>query len=668
MTTIETPDGQAEPDILETFKARRQYLAEIAGRLAETVNGLAMVDLRDSLRALERRIRANDFKVLILGEFKRGKSTFINALLREEVLPAYAKPCTAIINEVKWGQEKKALLHHSGTSGGPAAKVEEIPVDQIEKFVVIKDERDGKPHSQFEKVELFWPLDLCKSGVTIIDSPGLNEHETRQMVTMNYLANIDAVLFVMSCEALASLSELTVIDSTLLAAGHEDLFFICNRFDAIRQKDREEIRAHGTKVLSSRTRHGAQSIFFVSALNALDGRLEGDSARVASSGIPQLEEALARFLGTERGRLKLRQPFRELKAALQKARRTLPERESMLRTDLSVLAERLKQAQEPLTRLEKQRDQILRQIDNKARDVRRVVAAEAVGFFRDAASSVVTWSKEVQLSAGYTIIGGGSTKEQIQRISGEVMTSLCQRLETTLATWQKDELQPLLEEHLKDLSEDLAERIKGFVVAADDVRLNLFSGGIDSNTANLEQENDLGPVERILAATGGFIIGGVGSSAIGATLGYGEMLKSLIPQIGITLITTLLVGFNPLILIPAMLAGGFVQGLLKQDGIAEKVKEKTGERFSVLLLSVMNERADELGDAAAEKIGEIKSAIGSGLESELRSLREQVDSVMREKHKGQQGVDEKLRNLAATRQSIDALDAELDELMAAVMG
>ena len=47
------------------------------------------------------------FKVLIIGEFKRGKSTFINALLGEKILPSAAKPCTAIISEVKYGTEKQ---------------------------------------------------------------------------------------------------------------------------------------------------------------------------------------------------------------------------------------------------------------------------------------------------------------------------------------------------------------------------------------------------------------------------------------------------------------------------------------------------------------------------------------------------------------------------------
>ena len=56
---------------------------------------------------------------MVLGEFKRGKSTFINALLGEEILPAYAVPCTAIINEIKYADVKPGhfIFPQSGAGG-----------------------------------------------------------------------------------------------------------------------------------------------------------------------------------------------------------------------------------------------------------------------------------------------------------------------------------------------------------------------------------------------------------------------------------------------------------------------------------------------------------------------------------------------------------------------
>lgn len=96
----------------QNFQRKRDRLSEIIQKQQNLVHLLNMTSWQEILRRLHERVREDNFKVLVLGEFKRGKSTFINALLGNEILPAYAKPCTAIINEVKWGDAPKALLHY----------------------------------------------------------------------------------------------------------------------------------------------------------------------------------------------------------------------------------------------------------------------------------------------------------------------------------------------------------------------------------------------------------------------------------------------------------------------------------------------------------------------------------------------------------------------------
>ena len=71
-------------------------LAGIVDNLNEiglSINGTALLDLK-------KKLENDNFKVLVIGEFKNGKSTFINSLMGEKVLPAYSTPCTAVINEV----------------------------------------------------------------------------------------------------------------------------------------------------------------------------------------------------------------------------------------------------------------------------------------------------------------------------------------------------------------------------------------------------------------------------------------------------------------------------------------------------------------------------------------------------------------------------------------
>ena len=96
----------------EAFLEKRGTLISMIDRQIALSTSLHIDTWVETLQRLEQRVSNDSFKVLIIGEFKRGKSTFINAMLGQDILPAYSTPCTAIINEVKWGQSPQALLHY----------------------------------------------------------------------------------------------------------------------------------------------------------------------------------------------------------------------------------------------------------------------------------------------------------------------------------------------------------------------------------------------------------------------------------------------------------------------------------------------------------------------------------------------------------------------------
>ena len=85
-------------DSLANFSANRGKLQGIYSDAAGLLDVLKMDAENKSLSEARANLDADTFKVLVIGEFKRGKSTFINALLGEEVLPSFSIPCTAVIN------------------------------------------------------------------------------------------------------------------------------------------------------------------------------------------------------------------------------------------------------------------------------------------------------------------------------------------------------------------------------------------------------------------------------------------------------------------------------------------------------------------------------------------------------------------------------------------
>ncbi|MES1160606.1 MAG: dynamin family protein, partial [Bacteroidota bacterium] len=203
----------------QRYQEQKKQVEVLLGNAKNIFSSLNMATEAEKAIKMEEKIRSEAFKVMVLGRFNVGKSTFINALLGQEILPAYAIPCTAVINEVKYSETRRARLffkdplperipeeispkalnyirNNKGMSPAPL----EIPVTRLQEFVVIpnpeKEQAESIAETPYERVELYWDLPLCKDGVEIIDSPGLDESISRNQITVNYLTKADAILFV----------------------------------------------------------------------------------------------------------------------------------------------------------------------------------------------------------------------------------------------------------------------------------------------------------------------------------------------------------------------------------------------------------------------------------------------------------------------------------------
>ena len=288
------------------------------------------------IQTLKEKVMDDQLRVVVLGSFKRGKSTLINAMLGMEILPNFATPCTAVINEIKYGEEKRAVVHFRNNIDKKTfdllpQKAKDhfknvykknlspmtIGIDEIVDYVVIIDPEMGHLQSiaetPYDHVEIFWPLPLLKNGIAIIDSPGLDECESRTRITERYLTKADAILFILSCTALAGQSEMEFIDNLLINNGYEDTLFICNRFDEIRGRERERIIEYGRKKLGEKTNFGPEEgVLFLSGSSAIEGRVNNDQILIAKSGIIELERRLYHMLVHSRGKTKLLQPIRVL--------------------------------------------------------------------------------------------------------------------------------------------------------------------------------------------------------------------------------------------------------------------------------------------------------------------------------------------------------------------
>jgi len=103
----------------EDMRNKKYAIIDQFMKLAQQVdilNGLGLDIEGQVLIELKTKLEKDNFKVLVIGGFKNGKSTFINSMLGDAILPAYTTPCTAVINEVKYGEKKKATFFQKSSS------------------------------------------------------------------------------------------------------------------------------------------------------------------------------------------------------------------------------------------------------------------------------------------------------------------------------------------------------------------------------------------------------------------------------------------------------------------------------------------------------------------------------------------------------------------------
>jgi hypothetical protein len=275
---------------------------------------LGLADLEAEAQALRARVEDRRFTVAVVGDFRRGKSTFLNALIGRAVLPSDIAPTTATVNRITYGVRPSAELRFR--DGRPP---ESIPIEALAEHVTkLTDTAAGRAAAIREAV-VTCPVRFCRNDVDLLDTPGLGDEATMTEVTLRQLPMVDAAILVIMADSPFSETEAEFLDR-LYAEGVTELLFVVSALDRIRRPaDRvrvlDNIRERIAKRIESIAarlhtpgspehvaflqRRGEPRVFGVSALLALEGReIEGPdgAALVESSGMPVFEAALERFL------------------------------------------------------------------------------------------------------------------------------------------------------------------------------------------------------------------------------------------------------------------------------------------------------------------------------------------------------------------------------------
>ncbi|MFH1465172.1 MAG: dynamin family protein [Pseudomonadota bacterium] len=220
-----------------------------------------------------------DFVLLVLGDFKRGKSTLINALLERELLPSDVTPETVSINQVAWGSSigVEAVLENGGkvTLG-----MDDLPSARLQRV-------QGELPAPVDHLLIHAPAPWLR-GLRIVDTPGLGDLMQRFEARIQaFLPVADAVIYLVSALSPLSETERSFLQAHIRPQGYPRLLFVVNMLDAPASAEEGERVLEAVRTKIHRDFPGA-GVMGLSALDELC-RIEG-----LPRPVPEREEELAR--------------------------------------------------------------------------------------------------------------------------------------------------------------------------------------------------------------------------------------------------------------------------------------------------------------------------------------------------------------------------------------
>lgn len=342
--------SQSLDKIVETIDKAEKASEENSGKLS------LERDIED-IKVVSKNLREGVFRLLVLGDMKRGKSTFLNALIGERLLPSDVNPCTAVLTVLRYGAEKTVTVHFNDGKSPQQLDFDSFKhkytIDPAEAKRLEAEKKPAFPDVSHAVVE--YPLPLLEKGIEIIDSPGLNDTEARNELSLGYVNNCHAILFVMRASQPCTLGERRYLENYIKGRGLS-VFFLVNAWDQVKEAlidpdDEVELREAEERLHKVFKANLAEycvvdgqdiydeRVFAISSIQALRKRLKNPAADLKGTGFTEFMQALNIFLTRERAVAELRQVRTLARQACHHTKEAIERRIPLLEQDVDQLRE-----------------------------------------------------------------------------------------------------------------------------------------------------------------------------------------------------------------------------------------------------------------------------------------------------------------------------------------
>jgi replication fork clamp-binding protein CrfC len=630
-------------------------------------------DIED-VTTISQNLSSGVFRLLVLGDMKRGKSTFLNALIGENLLPSDVNPCTALLTILRYGSEKKVTIYYNDGKSPQQLDFKSFKqnytIDPAEAKRLEQEQKPAFPDIDCAVVE--YPLSLLEKGIEIVDSPGLNDTESRNELSLGYINNCHAILFVLRATQPCTLGERRYLENYIKGRGLS-IFFLINAWDQVRESlidpdDTEELEEAEGKLHRVFKANLAEycvtdghdiydeRVFAITSIKALRLRAKNSDADLEGTGFPEFMAALNTFLTQERAIAELR-PARTLARQVStRVREAVERRLPLLDRDVNELKSKINSVEPEFQKLTQIRDEFQQEIIGVRDRKSKAIADSFRTFVLNLENTFETDFLRYQPELRFMDFFSQGKREAFEK---SLRQAFEQYINDKLAAWTLTAEQEMTLA-FADLSKSAANYGASYTKVTDKITEKLTGRKITPAVNNSNEDNSPAWAKwamGIFSLARGNL---AGVAMAGAGFDWKNILLNLITVLSVS---TIIASFTGIVLGPLYLAlVGMGVGILQADRARKELVKAAKKELVKYLPQVAQEQWQPIHDAIKECFDVYEREVNERMNDDINSRKAELDNLLKQKQSREINYQTELERLkkldadvAAKSQSIESV-------------
>lgn len=620
------------------YNKKKTHLQKTITSTLSLLSSLNLTSAHKRLKEDAARLADERFNLVIIGEFSRGKSTFVNALLGKNILPASKEATTNIISKIVYGKEPKYTLFYKDGRKQEISKEEFDLIkaqteDKPDKFALLqsffgklKHEESHVDFGNIDHAEISYPLSFCENQVDVVDTPGTNDLNVGRIeITYRYLRQAEAAILVLTATQPLTRTEKDFLVEQVVGNNIKDIFIVINYKDEVLGAE-DRVVKHVLDNLQD-VQDFSQRIFIVSSKQALLYRRKqaGEAlkpkallncpATLEETGIVELETALGKFLSEEKGKAKLQKYAERCFLALKEAEHGIAVQKEGLSHSLDDLQAKLFEERPKYMKTKRLAEQITQglqvQLQSRQLDIEQLADLTANKIKQAAIGAIDGYDGDIGELAG----------SEIKYMVEKAVT-------------------PIQKQFIKDINALQSKLVAEEVAQAAD-KLKQIWQDMDFDAAALPITNRFAALKEIHNVPSN---AGGDNDSLGTAIGSGLVVGAL---------------FGGFVGVLAGVAAWFMSGGGNPfEDKKRKIKEQVRSQFN----SNLQNFSQNIAEQYAKSVKQICEEMQDEVNERVGEMNDQLQALIKQKENKQQNVDDLLADLTAKQKAIAKLYTDLNEV------